>query len=171
MSPKAPPRPRRLQPHLQPPAPPRRRVYAHIRSAEIACPSCGTMYLERKHAGRKQRYEQRTSLFSCGVCHRRYYLGVVFWPVVGRAPGRPADHVLTPGEALQLRLELSYAETRGAKAPQPTNVVCSCLEPCPVHEVSRAARRAEDEAAGDATVVQDTQDAPGDADPEDGQCQ
>ena len=116
-----------------------RRLYAHVRSLDAGCPVCGKItspgaggeYRQWKNAA----YDDRRAIYTCPRCQRRWYVGVIFWPLTAAhgAIRRPADHVLTPGEALQMRQERS-AVSEGRKPGRQTNLRCTCGDQgCPVH--------------------------------------
>lgn len=135
-------------PQLTPP-PTGTKVYAHIHSISMTCPKCGQITTPKLARPAGTGYQASTATFKCprAKCGYQAYVGVVLWP--RRSSGRPtlpSDHVLTPGQAAQLRLELSYAESRsnlrlrgegegggiGQRQLQPVNRVCTCGE-CPIH--------------------------------------
>lgn len=121
----------RKAPPRIPSTPATRRVFAHLLSVDIACPTCGTVHPAREHKRRRRHlggekgrrmvgYDELTGVFRCRVCLRAYVLGVLFWPLTGaRRVHRPADSVPTPGEAVALRQDSSrvvlgsYTESRG----------------------------------------------------------
>jgi hypothetical protein len=133
-----------------PELPPRwRRLYAHVLNLELACPKCGRLHA-REGNGRTKAYNSRTGIFQCPhPCDYRAYVGIVLWPAKGRSV-RPEDHVLTPGEAVQLRewreahalSGVTEERVAGMRTGQHTpdrrraqvNVACRCGEGCPVHE-------------------------------------
>jgi hypothetical protein len=106
-------------------------------------------------------YDPLRGVFRCRNCKYTAYVGIVFWPLRGNHAGLPADHVLTPGEAAELRVTagLSYeAEERpprvlgryeGTRRIQRTNVECTCGEPCAVHGEGEGQRDGNDERGPD----------------------
>lgn len=122
-----------------------KRLYAHVHRLTAACPGCGRLAGQTGPKARQKVYDASTGLWRC-PCGYVAYVGVIFWPRARQGSVRlPPDHVLTPGEAAALRLELSYAETpaatqRNRQAPQlgaglktgPVNRECTCGG-CEVH--------------------------------------
>lgn len=93
----------------------RRRLYAHVLSLTCACPRCGKVLGAGTAGRRAQAYDAATGGLRC-PCGYRALVGVLLWPVRRRAQ-LPHDHILTPGEAAELRLHLS--ETIREDIPQP----------------------------------------------------
>jgi hypothetical protein len=116
------------------------RIYGHIDAAELTCPRCGVLHRFTK-AKRTSWYDAKRGIFTCrGTgCTYRAYLGIVCWPVTPytteRRMTRPPDHVLTPGEAAQMRVLGSFASPGrlGGRRERKTNIECLCGTPCPVH--------------------------------------
>lgn len=121
------------------------RLYAHIHTFEVICPRCGRFY---RHGGWGPRpaekpktggYDTGTGVYTCPgyvqgrPCGYRAYVGVVLWPLRASKAPRPADHVLTPGEAVARRVDREAAsyEARGrlgGRRERVTNVECTCGE-------------------------------------------
>lgn len=152
MPPKAPPRLPRPAP-----LPAARRVFAHVRAFDVACPACGAVHVVtgagrpgtviRHKRARDQRrtqggYDQLTGVLTCRGCRRPWVVGLVLWRVEARTPlTRPADHTPTPGEAEGLRDALGGGwgkdpEAEGGRKgyrATGTNLVCWCGADCPAH--------------------------------------
>lgn len=147
-------------PNKPPPLPPRwRRQYAHVISLELICPRCGRLYRTRsngndKRAMKNRVYDRASGIFTCTRCRYRAYVGVILWPATGRH-AIPEDHVLTPGEAAELRAELSAVtkervagvrgdpEEDGQRRRPQVNLRCHCGEECPVHRAGEGAGEGE----------------------------
>jgi hypothetical protein len=141
------------------PQPPKgtRPVYAHVERISLACPACGRLSDPRMK--RAEGYDKTTGFFACRGCGYGAYVGVVLWPARRSFIARPGDHVLSPGQAVQLRQALSYAEEEhqprdhrpkgiGAARTRLVNRVCTCGQPCNVHGGALAGIALE-ETAGD----------------------
>ena len=136
------------------PVPPRwRRVYAHIRDLDMACPLCGKMTIIGRGHAPNQAYDRRTARYTCPNCKRRWYVGVILWPTKGRR-ARPEDHTPTPGEAAEIRALYScatdqrmpgYTQTdEPMRRRSQVNMRCSCGETCPVHNPGKGTEDDED---------------------------
>jgi len=130
-----------MAPYPNPPS----RLYAHVHSFEVVCPRCGRFYrcgpngprpAERSKLGG---YDRGTGVYTCpGVlgtrpCGYRAYVGLVLWPLRASKVARPADHVLTPGEAVARRVDRPIASYEaagrlGGRRERVTNVACTCGE-------------------------------------------
>lgn len=124
------------------PLPPRwRRLYAHVLSLELACPKCGRLWGVARGVRTAHGYDKSTGLFRCAGCGGRWFVGVLLWPA-GRQTARPQDHVLSPGEAAEVRRGRSAVTEERARGwhdgmerqRASVNMRCSCGERCPVHE-------------------------------------
>jgi hypothetical protein len=129
-------------PRVDPQRPPGTRpVYAHVDRVSLACPDCGALSDPRLPGLAGAAYDKRTGFFRCPSCRYGAYIGVVLWPVNrgGGKVGLPADHVLSPGQAVQLRQALSYAEGEGPRRgpegwrARQVNRQCTCGQPCGIH--------------------------------------
>lgn len=127
------------------PDPPGPHVYAQPLAGTIACPRCGELTAWGPWIGRRQAagggwarasWDAETSLWRCPRCALRAYVGLTLWPTVARGStvARPRDHVLTPGQAAELRLHLSSESPRRGRGRHGyVNGVCTCASGCLVH--------------------------------------
>lgn len=104
------------------------RFFARIRSMDLECPACGTVFLA---TGKHGPLNQRTGLFRCTHCSITLTIGVIAYPAT-RSPRQdviPGDWTPTARQAAALRAAAGGFWAREPRPPQlDRNVVLR--EPC-----------------------------------------
>lgn len=114
-----------------------RRLFGQIRSADVACPACGCVGKLRENPRLLHK-----GIWVCRDCHKRWALGIVYWPLgTARTNTKAEDQIPTVEESAELA-ELRYhaivktgtqgVYTGGHAIVRRVNRLCTCGV-CPVH--------------------------------------